>query len=485
VIPADPCADRQAAAARDSEVVRAAGLATPLSDVVSRAPLLVPPTTTVADVALAMREGHHSCAVVTSEPEGIVTTGDLARVLAERRPPDIAVRHVMSSPVHVLPAGAPLIRGLLLMLDEGIEHVPVVRGERVVGVVTDVDVMRRQSTSPLLVADRIRRAGAGGLQDPALADVSTDLAGVAASLLADGVDGLRIAAVIASLRDALTVRMLQLAERELGPPPCPYTWLALGSQGRMEQLLHSDQDTALAHAEPTAQVGEYFAALAERVTDGLAAAGIPRCRGGFMATAWCRPVEQWQRTFRNWLDEPAARSLLDAQVFLDLRPVHGELDVDVLVRTLTGGRNRPGIVLALARSARTFGPRSGRFGQVRIDRLEPADLKLRGTVPAVLLGRLYGLAAGSPERTTAGRLRTAAVAGLLSADAADTLLDAYAVLLSTRLTIELQGGAGDGEPEKALVHAALSPRQRRELRGAMRTVRTALQASALTFPSPG
>lgn len=487
MIPPDPRADRQPAAAWDTPGpdVRATGLATPLSEVVSREPLLVVPTTSVADVALAMREGHHSCAVVTSEPEGIVTNGDLARVLAERRPPDTPVRHAMSSPVHALPAGAPLIRGLLLMLDEGIEHVPVVRGDRVVGVVTNVDVMRQQSASPLLVADRIRRAGAGGMHDPALTEVSTDLAGAAASLLADGVDGLRIAAVVASLRDALTVRMLQLAERELGPAPCLYAWLALGSQGRMEQLLHSDQDTALAFAEPTAQAGEYFAAMAERVTDGLAAAGIPRCRGGFMATAWCQPLEQWQRTFLHWLDEPAARSLLDAQVFLDLRPVDGELDIGVLVRTLARGRGRPGILPALALSARRFGPRSGRLGQVRTDRLGPADLKLRGTVPVVLLGRLYGLAAGSHERTTAGRLHAAAAAGLLSADAADILLDAYAALLSIRLAIELRGRSGDRLPETALVHPVLSPRQRRELRGAMRAVRTALQASALTFPSPG
>jgi CBS domain-containing protein len=476
VIAVDSRAGPPSAAARESS--GAGGLATPLSDVVSREPLFVPPATTVADVALAMREGHHSCALVTSRPNGIVTNGDLARVVAERRPSDIPVQDVMSSPVHALPAGAPLIRALLLMLDEGIEHVPMMRGGRVVGVVTDVDVMRRQSASPLLVADRIRRVGAGGLHDPSLADLSTDLAGVAASLLADGVDGLRIAAVLASLRDALTIRMLQLAERELGRPPGPYAWLALGSQGRMEQLLRSDQDTALAFAEQTDEAGEYFAALAEWVTDGLAAAGVPRCPGDFMATAWCRPLDEFQRTFRGWLDEPDAKSLLAAQVFLDLRSVAGDLDVGVLDRMLARGRDRPGIQLALARTARRFTPRTRRFGRVRADRQALADLKLRGTVPIVLLGRLYGLAAGSPERTTAGRLRAAAAANLISADAADTLLDAYAVLLSIRLTMEL-GTPGTAGP------VALSARQRRELQGALRAVRTALQASALTHPSTG
>jgi CBS domain-containing protein len=461
--------------AREPDADRETWLATPLADVVGREPLFVPPTSTVADVALAMREGHHSCAVVTSRPDGIVTNGDLARIVAERRPPDTPVEQVMSSPVHALPAGAPLIRALLLMLDEGIEHVPVMRGSRIIGVITDVDVIRQQSASPLLVADRIRRAGAGGMHDPTLADLSAELAGVAASLLADGVDGLRIAGVIASLRDALTIRMLELAERELGRPPGPYAWLALGSQGRMEQLLHSDQDTALAFVEQTEEAGEYFAALAERVTDGLAAAGVPRCPGGFMATGWRRPLVEWQRTFRDWLDEPHARSLLDAQVFLDLRRVAGELDVGVLERTLARGRNRPGIQLALAQTARRFAPRTRRFGRIRADRLPPAELKLRGTVPIVLLGRLYGLAAGSLERTTAGRLHAAAAENVISGDTADTLLDAYAVLLSTRLAAELC--------EEAPL--TLSTPRRRELQGALRAVRTALQASALTHPSAG
>ncbi|TWF74786.1 CBS domain-containing protein [Pseudonocardia hierapolitana] len=451
------------------------GLGTPLSDVVGREPLFVPPTSTVADVALAMREGHHSCAVVTSRPDGIVTNGDLARIVAERRPPDTPVEQVMSSPVHALPSGAPLIRALLLMLDEGVEHVPVTRGGLIVGVITDVDLIRQQSASPLLVADRIRRAGAGGPRDPALADLSSDLAGVAAALLADGVDGLRIAAIVASLHDSLTIRMLELAQQDLGPPPGPYAWLALGSQGRMEQLLQSDQDTALAFAEHTDDAGEYFAALAERVTDGLAAAGVPRCPGGFMATNWCRRLDEWQRTFHGWLDEPDARSLLDAQVFLDLRPVAGELDIGVLDRVLARGRNRPGIQLAFAQTARRFAPRVRRFGRLRVDRLPPAELKLRGTVPIVLLGRLYGLAAGSPERTTAGRLRAAATTNLISADTADTLIDAYAALLSVRLAAEL----GEDVP------LALSAPRRRELMGALRAVRSALQASALTHPGTG
>lgn len=459
-----------------------AGLAAPLAGLVTRGPLFVEPAATVAEVALAMREGRHSCAVVRTDPPGIVTNGDLqARVLAERRSPDLPVDRVMTRPVHVLPSGAPLVRAMLLMIDEGIEHVPVVHGERIIGVVTDSDVVRRQSASPLFVAGRIRRLDDdGGDRPAALAAYPREVAEAAAALLADGVDPLRIAAVVAGLNDALTERLLHLAERELGPPPCPYAWLALGSQGRMEQLLHSDQDTALAYAEPTPEAEAYFPRLVERVTERLVTAGLPRCPGGFTATAWCLPLGRWRTTLQDWIDEPDARALLDAQVFLDLRPVAGELDVSALDRILVRAGDRAGVPAALARAARRFGPRLGPLGRIRTGRDGRVDLKLGGTVPVVLLGRLYGLTAGSTARSTRERLRAAAADGQLSSDAADALLDAYRVLLGIRLTTQLADG-GDGT---GAVLAGLTSRQRRDLRGALHAVRTRQRASELSHPGP-
>jgi CBS domain-containing protein len=358
--------------------VAAAPLSAPLSGVLTRGPLLVAPATPVADVALAMREGRHSCAVVTSDPAGIVTNGDLqARVLAERRSPDTPAGEVMTRPVHVLPAEAPLLRVLMLMLDEQIEHVPVVQGRRIIGVVTDVDVIRRQSASPLLVADRIRRAGSAD----DLGGYAHDVAAAVAALHEDGVDPLRTAAVVTSLSDALTVRPLHLAEQKLGPPPGPYAWLALGSQGRAEELPHSDQDTALAHTERDAEAAGYFAVLATVVTDGLATAGIPPCGGGFMATGWCRPLPEWRATFRRWIDAPDAEALFEAQVFLDFRVVHGELDTAVLDEVLARGRDRPGFLAALAQAATRIRPRLGPFGRIRANLDGIVDVKMRGTVP--------------------------------------------------------------------------------------------------------
>jgi CBS domain-containing protein len=250
--------------------------ATPVGSLVAGPPLFVAPEATIAEAARAMRAAGVSSVLVADDPPGIVTDGDLRnRVLAEERTPDTPVRVVMSRPLRSLPTDAPLYAALLLMLDQDFEHVPVTRAGRIVGMVTDMDLLRQQARSPLLVLGRIRTLD----RLEALEGYSREITATAETLFTGGVEPVRIARVIASLNDALTGKLLQLAEAELGPPPCTYAWLVLGSEGRMEQVLLSDQDNALVYLEDTAEARAYFEMLAGRVVAGLLQAGFPPCQG--------------------------------------------------------------------------------------------------------------------------------------------------------------------------------------------------------------
>lgn len=127
------------------------------------------------------------------------------------------------------------------------------------------------------------------------------------TLLEQGVDVLDVTQAVAHANDVLTSRLLLLAAERLGPPPYAYAWLALGSHGRGEQLLSSDQDSALTYGGPRLAPGDpdvYFGQLAERVVDGLALAGIPRCAGGYMATEWRHPLETLTGQFERWVNDP-------------------------------------------------------------------------------------------------------------------------------------------------------------------------------------
>lgn len=303
------------------------------------------------------------------------------------------------------------------------------------------------------------------------------------ALLNSGADPLDVAAAIASVDDALTTRLIRLAEDRLGPPPYAYSWLALGSHGRGEQVLSSDQDSALAYGGPRigdADPDAYFGSLAAAVVDGLARAGFARCGGGFMATSWHRPLEDYAAAFSRWVEGPVPPELVRAEVFLDVRPLHGGLDVGLLDGILEVGGRHAGFMVQMARAAVAFRPPRmvGHHLHSHHGRL---DVKRCGTAPIVLLARLYALAAGSPARTTRLRLEAARSAGTLSAPGVADLLDAYRFLTGLRLSHQLAQAAAGKTPDNEVALTALSPAGRRRVLDALHAVHVVQEATEIRY----
>ena len=309
---------------------------------------------------------------------------------------------------------------------------------------------------------------------------ATEMTDATARLLAEGVDPLEVTQAVAHVNDVLTSRLLTLAENQLGPPPFAYSWLALGSHGRGEQVLSSDQDSALAYGGPRLgpdDPAEYFGRLAAVVVDGLARAGIPRCTGDYMATTWHHPLKTFEQYFHRWVQDPLPSDLLKAEIFLDVRPVHGGLDVGRLDDILVAGGQRGSFLMQMARATVTFRPPMTVLGHVRTDH-GYLDIKRRGTAAIVLLARLYALAAGSNARTTLLRLQVAETAGKLSGPGVERLTDAYRLLTGLRLRNQVEQVRA-GLPVDNLVRVdALSAADRRGLRAAIRTVRVVQQITA-------
>jgi len=340
----------------------------------------------------------------------------------------------------------------------------------------EVDV-HVQAAGPLQVVAALRRID----ELAPLDGYQREMVTLVGRLLADGVDVLQVTRAVARLNDILTTRLLRLAETELGKPPCGYAWLTLGSQGRGEQVLSSDQDSAVAFDDRAGATGaEYFPRLAGLVVPALARAGLPLCDGGYMATTWCYPLSELRGLFRGWVELPVPAALLKAEVFLDVRPVHGDLPVDVLSRILVGGGSSAQFLVQMARAAVTFTPALGLFGRLRT-KGSTIDVKRGGVAAIVLLARLYGLAAGSTARTTMARLEAAAAAGTLSSTGAENLAEAYRLLTTLRLRHQVdQVGAGV-VADNLIRLDDLSAEDRRGLRDGLRVVRDVQQVTALRF----
>lgn len=453
-----------------------------VSQLLARAPLHCPPDTTITQAARIMREHHVSSLGVTRPGTdlllGILTLRDLGnRVLAEGVNPDTPVERIMtvdpvSLPPHAL--GSDVLR---LMLENRVGHLPVVDHGRFIGMITQTDIMRFHAMG-----------SAALLRDIALADTVEDMAAASRripELLVQLVGASHthevITRLITDMADAITRRLLGMAEAQLGPPPAPYLWLACGSQGRQEQSSVSDQDNCLFLADSVADSDmPYFARLAMIVSDGLNACGYVYCPGDMMATnpRWCQPVRVWREYFHTWAVTHKPESQMLASVMFDLRPIGGTAGLyrDLQAETLEMASRNSIFVAHMIANSLTHVPPLGMIRGFSTVRTGPyrnhIDMKLNGVIPVTDLARVYALQGRITHVNTRARLLAAEDAGVISASGARDLVEAYDVIAMLRLQNQADLIRYGREPGNYLAPADLSDFERNHLRNAFVVVRT-------------
>jgi CBS domain-containing protein len=325
-----------------------------------------------------------------------------------------------------------------------------------------------------------------------LAEVIAQLPQLLVQLVGAGVTPKRVGQVITSIADALTRRLLQLAEAQLGPPPVDYLWLVCGSQGRREQTGVSDQDNCLILAddyEPE-QHGEYFERLARYVCDGLDTCGYYYCPGEMMATndQWRQPLQVWRNYFQGWIAKPDPKAQMLASVMFDLRPVAGDLRLFEGLKRETLEAARKNSIFRAHLVANSLGhqpPLSLLRGFALIrsgEHKNTVDLKLNGIVPIVDLARVYALDAGREEVNTRDRIVAAKEAGSLSHSGADDLADAYDIIARVRLEHQARRVRHGEAPDNFMAPSSLSALERGHLRDAFGVVKS-LQAALAHYRS--
>lgn len=452
-----------------------------VADLMSQHPVTCAPGATISDVARLMRARGVSSVVVMDDARlaGIVTVHDLAnRVLAEDLDGRVTVARVMTpDPVTIVPDSLGL-DALMKLAELGVNHLPVAHGGKVVGMIGKTDLFRQQAaTASHMVADI---AGAGSAAE--MADVMERVPGLLAQLVRAGVAPGAITRRITDITDAITRRLLTLAEARLGPPPVPYLWAACGSQGRREQTGVSDQDNCLIlddAFDPDAH-GAYFADLATFVSDGLNACGFYYCPGDMMATnpRWRQPRRVWREYFARWIRQPDTEAQMLASVMFDLRAIAGEtalfenLQDEVLAQAR---RNSIFVAHMISNSLKHSVPLGFFRGLTLIrsgENRNTIDLKASGVVPVVDLARIYALLGSLTAAGTRERIEGARAAGVISESGADDLLDAYDLIAEARLRHQAGRVARGEAPDNFMNPAEMSDLERNHLRDAFMVVKT-------------
>lgn len=301
-------------------------------------------------------------------------------------------------------------------------------------------------------------------------------------LLAEDIDPEAITGLITALNDLVTVRLVELTGAGAALAAAGACWIALGSAGRSEQTLATDQDNALIFADcadPDAQRA-VLAPAAGAVNRALDACGITLCRGEVMAgnPRWCLSATEWRERFGRWLDEPAPRALLNAAIFFDLRAVHGEPALAAALRDWLAARapDAGRFLLLLAQNALGNPPPLGLVRDFVVssggEHPGTLDLKVNGVQPFVEAARVLALASGVTATNTPERLAQVARIRGIPAREAEAWCGAFGAIQRLRLRLNEKQHARGMPFHNHLDPAILDDLERRSLKAALRQARS-------------
>lgn len=412
-----------------------------VSGLTDRQPVIVDITTSIQKTAEIMTDEHVSSILITADDQlcGLITDQDIrSRCVATGLSTAEPVSSIMTTDLETVTDTTLLSAALLSMTRNQIHHLPVLRNQLPIGILTTSDIVRHLSTNPALIATDIYKANTVD----ALKKISTRLPELQLQLSLSSATAKHIGEVFSSITDAITCRLLELAETKFGNAPVSYLWAAGGSQARNEQTSHSDQDNALIISDAMQPEHEdYFKKLANFVCDGLNDCGYVYCPGNAMASndEWRQPLKVWRKYFAKWISTPEPKALMLSSIFFDLRPVYGdtklfsELHQYILGQT----KNNELFTSLMVRNALTHKPPLGffkTFVMVHDDNHKNTlDLKHRGVVPIVDIARVIALANGLTETNTVERLEAAFQCKALSRDMHGNLIDALEFISSLRI----------------------------------------------------
>ncbi len=468
---------RHLSAGFDARATRDPGLAgfalARIGDAYLHPPLVLAEATPLREAARAMKAAGLRAALVArgAGELGLVSTTDLRdAVLIGERPASAPVADIASFPLVALDADDFLFDALLAMTRHGIGRVAVHRGGEIAGILEQLDLLSFLAGDAHLIALRIARA----TDRDELARAGADLLGMVRTLHARGVKPRYLGRLIGALNKQLLAKLYAL----IAPPRllADSCLLVMGSEGREEQILKTDQDNALilrdgaAHAE-----AEHVARV---LNQALGELGWPPCPGGIMVTnpLWCKPLAAFKDSIFDWIRRPSAEGHMHFAIFADARAVAGDPALLDAARAYIHHQldAHRGFYAHFARATLAFDTPLGLFSQFRLgrdaDHRDELDLKKGGIFALVHGIRSLALEGGIAATNTFERIEALRGRGALEPRLAGELAAALDFLSGLRLAAGLRKINAGGPPDNYIEPQALGLLERETLRDALKIV---------------
>jgi len=432
----------------------------PISDLFTKKPIFGHVDLSIRDAANLMVEYKISSLFIKDDEGkcvGVLTEKDLTRkVVVFAWDVDRPVSEVMTSPVHTISSKALIFEALMLMMKEGIRHLAIMgTGEDIVGIISNRDILAAQGQSPVFLLREL--VDADNMAE--IIDRHDKLPQQIRSLITSGAQAKNLTRFITTVSDTILKKLIEFTLKELGPPPAKFVFMILGSEGRNEQTLKTDQDNAIIFEDVPENEQEkamaYFLAFGERVCGLLDEAGYAFCTGNVMAKnpRWCQPLSKWKAYFSSWIHTAEGEDLLRASIFFDFRGGYGDMSLidslrQHLFATLEGWS---GFFRHLSENALYFRPPIGLFRNFLVEskgeHKDKFDIKAAMT-PIVDFARVYALKNEIEETNTLERLEQLRIKQVLKRQPYEELEKAYSFLLQTRFVRQVTAIMDeDGKPD--------------------------------------
>ncbi len=376
----------------------------------------------------------------------MVTDNDLRKkVIAKGYDIKHPVADIMSSPLCKISGQSLVFEAFMAMMQQNIKHIAVTDTEgKVTGILTNRDLLTAQGQSPFFVVREI--ISANSIDE--IIDRYRRLPKLIQALINNGAKSKNVNRFITTVSDTILNKIIGFAIQELGAPPVGFAFMIMGSEGRKEQTLKTDQDNAIIFEDVPEdkedEVRKYFLNFGEKVCTWLDMAGYEFCTGDVMARnpKWCQPLSVWKNHFNSWIHTAEAEDLLKSSIFFDFRCAYGDSTLidrlrKYLLKSLEGWA---GFFRHLSENALFFKPPIGFFRNFVVEskgeHRDTLDIKSAMT-PVVDFARIYALKNGIEETNTQERLYQLYLKNVLTWQDYSETEQAYSFMMQLRFVRQI------------------------------------------------
>ena len=373
----------------------------------SKNPITCNKETTIQEAAQIMSSKKVGSILIVENknPIGIITDKDLRLKIATGLVTiDKTVEKIMSTPVITFPEKITIAEAQIAMIKHKITHLCITKNGKtnseLIGILSEHDIVVLHGNNPSVLIKELKRAK----EVESLKYIREKTSNLLKGYMEQNIPITFISKIIAEITDAITIKTIELSIAEMNTePPAKFAWLALGSQGRKEQLLITDQDNALIFEDVSKEkyetIKNYFVALSKKINDKLHFVGYENCPANMMASnpKWCLSQTQWHRQFNTWITKPSEDAVMMCTIFFDYNFVYGEKElVSTLSKSVFKSIQSYEIFLNfLGRNALRNPSPLGFFRQFLVEHdgehKDQFDLKSRALMPLIDAARLITL----------------------------------------------------------------------------------------------